>query len=94
MWKRAGWAMVVCVVLALAAVPLAAYQQPAQEAFQTFKPGDGGVEVLPAAPLVFFAYAFVWVVLLAYVYLLWSRLKRVERELATVSSKLGGAPRR
>ncbi len=52
------------------------------------KPGETGQEVLPAAPLVFVAYAFVWTVLLVYVFLLWRRLGKVERELAEVSAKL------
>ena len=45
-------------------------------------------ETLPAAPLVFIAYAFVWVVLIGYVFALWRRLGRVERELAQVSSRI------
>jgi CcmD family protein len=45
-------------------------------------------EVLPAAPLVLIAYAFVWVALIGYVFALWRRLGRVERELAQVSSRL------
>ena len=34
------------------------------------------------------AYAFVWVALLAYVFLLWRRLGRVEHELADVNARL------
>jgi CcmD family protein len=45
-------------------------------------------ETLPAAPLVYIAYAFVWVVLIGYVFALWRRLGRVERELAQVSSRI------
>lgn len=44
-------------------------------------------ETLPAAPLVFIAYAFVWVALVGYVFALWRRLGRVERELAQVSAR-------
>jgi CcmD family protein len=63
--------------------------------FVPVKPGQTGQETLPATPLVFIAYAFVWTVLLAYVFLLWRRLGRVERELAEVNAKLrtGGTPR-
>lgn len=57
-----------------------------QEAFVSAK--DVAQETLPAAPLVFIAYAFVWVVLLAYVFMLWRRLGRVERELADVTARL------
>ena len=53
-----------------------------------FKPGEGGTEVLPATPLVFIAYAFVWVALLAYVLSLALRLRRVQDELANVHARL------
>jgi CcmD family protein len=45
-------------------------------------------ETLPAAPFVYGAYAFVWVALLVYVFVLWRRLGRVERELADVNARL------
>jgi CcmD family protein len=45
-------------------------------------------ETLPALPLLYGAYAFVWVALLAYVFLLWRRLGRVERELAEITARL------
>ena len=44
-------------------------------------------EALPATPLVFIAYGFVWVVLLVYVTTIWKRLGRVERELHGLASK-------
>jgi CcmD family protein len=42
------------------------------------------VEQLPAAPLVIGAYAFIWVALLAYLFLLWRRLASVDRDLAAL----------
>jgi CcmD family protein len=45
-------------------------------------------EQLPATPLVFGAYAAVWVALLIYILVLWRRLGRVERELADVTARL------
>ena len=45
-------------------------------------------EQLPAAPLLVAAYAFVWVALLVYVWLLWRRMTRVERELADLSRRV------
>ncbi|MCC7007358.1 MAG: CcmD family protein [Acidobacteria bacterium] len=45
-------------------------------------------EQLPAAPLVFAAYAFVWLALVVYVYSLWRRVARVERDLVDVNSRL------
>jgi CcmD family protein len=63
-------------------------QGPAQEKFEPVRPGELGQEQLPATGLVFAAYAFVWLVLIFYVFSLWRRLTRVERDLADVSSRL------
>jgi CcmD family protein len=49
---------------------------------------DVARESLPASPLLFGAYGFVWVALVAYVFLLWRRIGRVERELADVTARL------
>jgi CcmD family protein len=72
-------------LLAVTGVPTLAFQD---KGFVPVKPGETGQETLPATPLVFVAYAFVWVALLGYVVLLWRRLGRVERELADVRAKL------
>jgi hypothetical protein len=45
-------------------------------------------EVLPATPLVFIAYAFVWLALIVYVFSIWRRLGRVEQDLAAVQRRL------
>ena len=45
-------------------------------------------EVLPATPLVFYAYAFVWVALIGYVFFLWRRMARIEQDLAAVGRRL------
>jgi CcmD family protein len=47
-------------------------------------------ESLPAGPLVYTAYALVWLVLIGYVFLLWRRLDRVERDLRDVTARLPG----
>lgn len=39
-------------------------------------------ETIPAARLVFAAYAFVWVVLIVYVWSVWRRVGSVERDVA------------
>jgi CcmD family protein len=63
----------------------------AQAQTQGFVPAtDIGRETLPALPLVYVAYAFVWVALVAYVFLLWRKIGKVERELADVTKKLEG----
>jgi len=80
----ANWAIALFVLTL--GVAVGAFQETKQ--FVLVKPGDPGQEALPATPLVFAAYAFVWVALVGYVLLLWRRLGRVERELAEVRAKL------
>ena len=46
------------------------------------------VEQLPAAHLLIGAYVFVWLALLAYLWSLWRRLGRIERELQTLARRL------
>ena len=71
--------------------PLAAFapaaQQPPQEEFVPVKdlPQD---EQLPAAPLLIAAYAFVWVALLVYVWSVWRRLLKVEREMRDLAARI------
>ena len=45
-------------------------------------------EQLPAAPMVVAAYSVVWVVLIAYIWMLWRRLSKVERELADLTRRV------
>ena len=45
-------------------------------------------EVLPATPLVFYAYSFVWLALIGYVFSIWRRMARVEQDLAAVQRRL------
>ncbi|HEX7485259.1 MAG TPA: CcmD family protein [Vicinamibacterales bacterium] len=45
-------------------------------------------EQLPAAPLLLTAYGFVWVVLLVYVWTIWRRLMKVEREMQVLSARV------
>ena len=56
------------------------------------KASQAPTETLPAAPLVFIAYAFVWVMLIGYVFRLWRKLGRVEDELADVAARVGKRP--
>jgi CcmD family protein len=70
-------------------------QQPAQppSSQEDFVPVSAlpQAEQLPAAPLLIAAYAFVWVALMAYVWSLWKRMTKLERELADLQRRL---PRR
>ena len=51
-------------------------------------------EQLPAAPLVIAAYAVAWVAVVLYLWSIWQRLSRVEREMTAVSRRLGSGARR
>jgi CcmD family protein len=45
-------------------------------------------EQLPAAPLVLSAYAFIWVAVLLYVWLLWRKLAAVQKDLDALKHTL------
>jgi CcmD family protein len=64
-------------------------QAPPPTSFVPVSPDEIQREALPAAPLVYGAYAFVWVALLAYVFTLWRRVSKVERELQAVLKQTG-----
>ena len=70
-----------------------AAQPPAQEGFV---PVDQlqDQERLPAAPLIAAAYGVAWGAVLIYVWFLWRRLARVERELADVARRMEAGGRR
>jgi CcmD family protein len=78
---------VLAAILMLAASAMA-QQPPAQ--LDGFTPMSklAPREELPATPLVFYAYAFVWLAVLAYVFSIWRRMSRVEQELAEVQRRL------
>jgi len=59
-----------------------------------FEPATNiGKESLPAGPLLYTAYAIVWLVLIGYVFMLWRRLDRVEKELHEVAARIGSGKR-
>ena len=81
------------VVLTLVPGAVLSAQQPAQPAaaqgeFVPVSSLPPPAEQLPAAPLVIAAYAFVWVALLGYVWLLWRRMAKLERELADLQRRV------
>jgi CcmD family protein len=84
-WIRFAAAALVALLMVLGAADATA-QQP-QDEFVPVTADELNQEILPATPLVFAAYAFAWLALLAYVFLLWRRLGRVERELAEVRAR-------
>jgi CcmD family protein len=85
---------IVLFIVAFALLPgvMLAAQQPAPSGAgpQDFVPLSAlpQAEQLPAAPLLIGAYAFVWVALMAYVWSLWRRMSRLERELADLQRRV------
>jgi CcmD family protein len=81
--------LVVCVVSVMALGARAfALQPPPQTEFvpmNSLPPADQ----LPAAPLLIAAYAFVWIALAVYLWSIWSRLGKVEREMRALQQRPG-----
>jgi len=71
--------------------PPASGQAAAQEPQDQFVPVKTlpAQEQLPAPTLVMAAYGFVWAVLLVYLWTIWRRLMKVEREMLDLSARLG-----
>jgi CcmD family protein len=88
--------LVVLALVALLAAPAAsrAAQQPPAPANQEYVPVDTVEEQLPAAPLVIGAYSVVWLALVLYLWSIWRRLARVEREIAQVSRRIEAGGKR
>ena len=84
---RLAAAILLTAVLAAPAV-LAGAQPPPKSADQEYVPVDTAEEQIPAAPLVIGAYSVVWVAVVLYLWSIWQRLSRVERELAQVSRRI------
>jgi CcmD family protein len=78
------------------AAPLWAQQPPPSAAQEGFVPVDElpPDEALPAAPLLITAYAVAWALVLLYLWSIWRRLARVERELAEVGRRIESGARR
>jgi CcmD family protein len=85
--------------LMLFAAPVYAQAQqppPKPAATDEFVPVDkpmNAQETIPAPRLVAIAYGFIWVVLFGYVWSVRNRLAGVERELQTVSKRVGSGGR-
>jgi CcmD family protein len=71
--------------------PVAGAQPTAQAPDDQFVPVKTlpAQEQLPAPMLVMTAYGFVWAALLVYVWTVWRRLMKVEREMHELSARLG-----
>ena len=73
------------------ATPEVSQPTPGQEGYVPLKdlPPSESRESLPAAPLVVGAYAFVWAVLVVYLWSIWRRLSRVQAEIGDLQRRLG-----
>jgi CcmD family protein len=82
------------VLIALAAAPAIA-QQPPSGTPDGFVPVDTlpATEQLPAAPLVIGAYAVAWVAVFGYLWSIWQRLGRIERDILEVSRRVAAGGR-
>ena len=86
------------VLIFLAAAPAFAQEpaRPPAAAQDGFVPVTAPIDpkdTMPAPLLVGTAYAFIWIVLFAYLWSIRARLAAVEREMAAVSQRIG-APRK
>jgi CcmD family protein len=84
--KHARSLLIVVIVLGVASLAWAQQQPPANEGFVPLSEVPPG-EQIPAIGLVASAYGFVWAVLVAYVWSLASRLKKVEREIGQLEQR-------
>ena len=91
--------VILTVMLLIApAVSVAAAQQPppkpaSPDEFVPVNAPINAQDTIPAPRLVAIAYGFIWVVLFGYVWSVRSRLASVERELQTVSRRVGSGGR-
>jgi CcmD family protein len=77
-----------CVASMIALGATAFALQPPQTEFvpmNSLPPADQ----LPAAPLLIAAYAFVWVAVMVYLWSIWARLGKVERDMQTLQQRVG-----
>jgi CcmD family protein len=86
---RGAIAVLAMLVMLIGTGPALAQQPPPdQDGYVAVTDADLMQEQLPAAPLVLAAYAIAWVAVFGYLWSIWRRLGRVERELAEVSRRI------
>ena len=91
-----GGALLLALALAVSVPSVSAQQQQPPQPPDGFVPADTvkPQEQLPAAPLVLGAYAVAWVAVFGYLWSIWNRLGRVERDLRDVSRRQAAGERR
>ena len=88
--KRRATIVIVAVLLAAGSLFAATQPPPAATGQGDFVPISSLplAEQLPAAPLLIGAYVFVWAALLVYVWSIWRRMKKMERDLADLQKRV------
>ncbi len=95
-FRRTGRALAAAAIAIALTVPVVAQDAQPPAGGATAQPPEGfeavtdvpPSEQLPAAPLVMSAYAFVWVVLLAYIWSVGRRLTKVQEEIDRLDARL------
>jgi CcmD family protein len=94
-WGPRGIALLAIIGMLIGGGTAFAQQPPPdQDGYVAVTDADLVQEQLPAAPLVMTAYAIAWVAVFGYLWFIWQRLGRVERELADVSRRIQTGARR
>lgn len=66
---------------------------PAQDGFVPVDPSQSK-EQIPAAPLVMAGYAVAWIAIFVYLWSIWQRLGKVEREIGDLTRRVAAGGRR
>jgi CcmD family protein len=85
----ARWGGAVALLVAATSQTIGAVQSTSDFVPMTQAPQD----VVPGGLLVVAAYAFAWVAVVAYLFVLWRKTQGIERELADVRARIGASPR-
>ena len=93
MVRRIHGCVMSLVLMMLAGAHLLAFQPPAAQ--EGFVPVTGvpASEQVPAAPLVVGAYAFFLLLMMFYLWTIWNRLSKVEKDMQELARRQGGATR-
>lgn len=89
-YPRVRTALLLLLLMLGPAGPTASFAQPPRPAQDEFVPIDQlpPDEKLPAARFLILAYAVAWIAVVGYLWSIWRRLGRVEREIADVRRRV------
>ena len=88
MRRQVGKVFLTVLILAAIGLPATLFAQTQPPAGFSVVDPNTPHETIPHVQLVMAAYAFVWLTLIVYVWSLWRRITRVERELVGVTQQL------